>query len=117
MENICKEATWWQHIYGFTSTLFSNIKALFGCFVLDIYFSFFVTFFQVVKLSDLDMHTCCSSVTVKGREATINWLARRSKDIVKEDHSLSARKLQKNWRNSTTLNCHIGKCGLRRSQP
>lgn len=49
----------------------------------------------MVKLSYLDMHTCCSSATVKGRDATINWLARRSKDIVKEDHSLSARKLQK----------------------
>ena len=63
------------------------------CFALDLIR--FWLFLQVVKLSNLDVHTCCSSTTVKGREATINWLSRRSKDIVKEDPSLSAKKLQK----------------------
>jgi hypothetical protein len=47
----------------------------------------------VVKISSV--HTCHSSATEKGREATINWLSHRSKDIVKEDPTLSAKKLQK----------------------
>jgi hypothetical protein len=51
--------------------------------------------FMVVKLSDIDVHTCFSSATIKGREATINWLSHKSKDIVKEDPTLSAKKLQK----------------------
>ena len=95
MESVCKEAAWWQHIYGFISILllYILVKGLFLCFALDLIR--FWLFLQVVKLSNLDVHTCCSSTTVKGREATINWLSRRSKDIVKEDPSLSAKKLQK----------------------
>jgi hypothetical protein len=53
---------------------------------------------MVVELSDIDVHTCFSSATIKGREATINWLSHKSKDIVKEDPTLSAKKLQKKVR-------------------
>ena len=39
------------------------------------------------------MHTCSNEN--KAREASVSWLSRRVKDIVKEDPTLSAKKLQK----------------------
>jgi hypothetical protein len=49
----------------------------------------------VVKLSELDVHTCSSTSKMKGREASIAWISQKVKDVVKEDPTLGAKKLQK----------------------
>jgi len=49
----------------------------------------------VVKISKLDEHTCSSTSKVKGREASIAWISQKVKDVVKEDPTLGATKLQK----------------------
>lgn len=51
--------------------------------------------FMVVKLSELDVHTCSSTSKTKGREASIAWISQKVKDVVREDPSLGAKKLQK----------------------
>ncbi|CAN6196250.1 unnamed protein product [Urochloa humidicola] len=50
--------------------------------------------FMVVKLTELDVHTCPSTSKMKGREASIAWISQKVKDVVK-DPTLSATKLQK----------------------
>jgi len=50
---------------------------------------------MVVKISKLDEHTCSSTSKVKGREASIAWISQKVKDVVKEDPTLGATKLQK----------------------
>ncbi|KAM0877351.1 hypothetical protein ACQ4PT_035559 [Festuca glaucescens] len=51
--------------------------------------------FMVVNLSSLDDHTCAGSATLTGHQASTSWISRRAKDIVQEDPTLSAKKLQK----------------------
>ena len=52
-------------------------------------------YLQVVKLSKLDDHTCPSSETVKGHQASTAWISQRAKQIIEEDPTLSAKKLQR----------------------
>src|SRR4051812_31613580 len=52
-------------------------------------------YLQVLKISSLDDHTCSGSATLKGHQASTSWISRRAKDIIKEDPTLSANKLQK----------------------
>jgi len=52
-------------------------------------------YLQVVKLSKLDYHTCPSSETVKGHQASTAWISQRAKQIIEEDPTLSANKLQR----------------------
>ena len=49
--------------------------------------------FMVIKLSGLDVHTCPSTSKMKGREASIAWVSEKVKDVVKEDPTISAKKL------------------------
>ena len=49
--------------------------------------------FMVVKLSGFDEHTCPN--TSSGREASTAWISEKLKDIVKEDPTLPAKKLQR----------------------
>ncbi|KAM0923604.1 hypothetical protein ACQ4PT_005404 [Festuca glaucescens] len=51
--------------------------------------------FMVLEISSLDDHTCSGSATLKGHQASTSWISRRAKDIIKEDPTLSAKKLQK----------------------
>ena len=50
--------------------------------------------FMVIKLSGLDVHTCSRTSKMKGREASIAWVSEKVKDVVKEDPTISAKKLQ-----------------------
>ena len=52
-------------------------------------------YLQVVKLSKLDDHTCPSSTTMKGHQASTAWISQRAKQIIEEDPTLSAKKLQR----------------------
>ena len=49
----------------------------------------------MVNLSKLAYHTCSSSTRTKGHQASMAWIYQRVKYIVKEDPTLSAKKLQK----------------------
>ena len=48
----------------------------------------------MVKISSLEDHICVGSATLKRHQASIAWIARKSKDIIIEDPTLSAKKLQ-----------------------
>jgi len=45
--------------------------------------------FMVVKLSELDVHSCSSTNKMKGREASISWIAQKVKEVVKEELGFS----------------------------
>jgi len=44
---------------------------------------------MVVKLSELDVHSCSSTSKMKGREASISWIAQKVKEAVKEELGFS----------------------------
>jgi len=73
-------------------------------------------YLQVVKLSKLDDHTCPSSETVKGHQASTAWISQRAKQIIEEDPTLSAKKLQRRLEKHYNIELSYFKVRSRKNQ-